>query len=283
MPSTPRPPIDSEMKREIRQRCKFGCVMCGSPVFDYEHMTGYTITGHVADDITLLCPMHHREKTAGRLPTAIVRRANDVPHNQDRKRGTKHPTYFDGEILNVELGNVWYSCAAPEGGTVAAVIIDGEPIVSVRREDDALLLSAVLRDENNRPMVAIKDGQLMHSLEHWDVEYVGQSLTVRRAQCDPSLRIRFDSDCFVIERASIWCRGVNLTIGTAAKLGGIRVENTGNEIADLTMQNARTGIRIGDGVSPNVLRDCVFAMEVDRRWHGGWTGNGDFYRATSRS
>ena len=64
-----RPAIPSGIQREVRQRCGFGCVICGMPLYEYEHMKEWAIVReHVADDITLLCDQHHREKTSGLLP-----------------------------------------------------------------------------------------------------------------------------------------------------------------------------------------------------------------------
>lgn len=273
-----RPPILSEMKRQIRQRCHFGCVMCGSPVFDYEHMTGYVVTGHVADDITLLCPMHHREKTAGRLPTSLVRKADAFPYNSPREYGARHPTYFDAETLRVELGNVHFTAALHEGKKIAAIVVDDEPVVSVRREDDTLLISAILRDEDNNILVSIKDGELVHTVKHWDVEFVGKTLTIRRALWKPSLVIRFEPDRFVIERASIWSRGVHLKIGKATKEGGIRIENVESDLSGFTVEDATVGLWICDDVT-HPPQGCLFAWKVSNRWHGGWTGDDAFYRA----
>lgn len=57
--------IPAEVKREIRQRCGFGCVVCGSPFYDYEHwnLEFNELHGeHSADGITLCCPNCHRKK-----------------------------------------------------------------------------------------------------------------------------------------------------------------------------------------------------------------------------
>ena len=48
--------ISLPTKRAVRQRCGFGCVLCGKPIYQYDHMHGYTLEN--ADDpdaITLLC------------------------------------------------------------------------------------------------------------------------------------------------------------------------------------------------------------------------------------
>jgi hypothetical protein len=55
--------IPFPIKRKIRQRCGFGCVICGLPLYEYEHLLGFAkVKRHVEKEITLLCDQHHREK-----------------------------------------------------------------------------------------------------------------------------------------------------------------------------------------------------------------------------
>ena len=80
---TQRPPIPQELKREIRQRCGFGCVICGMPLYEYEHMLEWAeVQRHVAGEITLLCRQHHGEKTNGLLPKEVVVASNQNPYNK---------------------------------------------------------------------------------------------------------------------------------------------------------------------------------------------------------
>src|SRR5215470_1873155 len=77
-----RPPIPEPTKRLIRQRCGFGCVICGLPLYEYEHMLGWAnVERHEAAEITLLCDQHHRERTNGLLPIEAVKQANTDPIN----------------------------------------------------------------------------------------------------------------------------------------------------------------------------------------------------------
>jgi hypothetical protein len=55
--------IPEPVKREVRQRCGFGCVICGKPLYDYDHKLGFSkVRRHVAEQITLLCPTHHADE-----------------------------------------------------------------------------------------------------------------------------------------------------------------------------------------------------------------------------
>jgi len=48
------------MQREVRQRCGFGFVICGIPIYHYDHIIDHAeVHEHTADKLTLLCPTHH--------------------------------------------------------------------------------------------------------------------------------------------------------------------------------------------------------------------------------
>src|SRR4051812_43597484 len=57
--------IPSEVKRAVRQRCGFGCVICGSAIVEYEHIDPEFVRArnHEATGIALLCPTCHSRKT----------------------------------------------------------------------------------------------------------------------------------------------------------------------------------------------------------------------------
>ena len=99
-----RPEIAHPMKREVRQRCGFGCVICGLRLYTYEHMEGWRkVHRHVVSEITLLCDRHQRERTNGLLPLAAVRDANANPHNT--RTGVSHPSTstIAGVLVNWSL------------------------------------------------------------------------------------------------------------------------------------------------------------------------------------
>jgi 5-methylcytosine-specific restriction endonuclease McrA len=75
-----RPDIPDGIKREVRQRCGFGCVLCGFPIYEYEHIIDYSIVReHVAANLTLLCPNHHAQKTRKLISRQVVETANANP------------------------------------------------------------------------------------------------------------------------------------------------------------------------------------------------------------
>jgi hypothetical protein len=58
-----RPKIPEDIKRIVRARCGYGCVMCGAQPYDYDHIEEYEIVKcHEANNLTLLCKHHHGEQ-----------------------------------------------------------------------------------------------------------------------------------------------------------------------------------------------------------------------------
>lgn len=73
--------IGEDIKREVRRRCGYGCVICGEAFFDYDHFDPEYVdaTEHNPDGIALLCDKHQRAKTAGRLSEASYLAAIEDP------------------------------------------------------------------------------------------------------------------------------------------------------------------------------------------------------------
>jgi hypothetical protein len=104
---TDRPPIPDPVKRQVRTRCGFGCVFCGLPLYEYDHIYDWAKTQqHKAQEITLLCNKHHAEKTKGLLTTEQVVTANQNPINARRGISSPYGLHFAGGEATVLLGGV---------------------------------------------------------------------------------------------------------------------------------------------------------------------------------
>lgn len=74
--------IPAAIRQEVRERCGYGCVICGSALSEYHHMLGWeNVRCHRASEITLLCPNHHWSETRGELSAEMIRSANRDPMN----------------------------------------------------------------------------------------------------------------------------------------------------------------------------------------------------------
>lgn len=210
-----RPDIPLPMLREIRQRCGFGCVICGKPIYEYEHMRGWAnVHEHVAKDITLLCPAHHTERTKGLLPIEAVHQANDQPHNLRTGVSPAYTLHFSGADAIIDVGtNIFAQLGMRDGHQLVAISIDGLPIVAFVVQDSRLLLNVLMFDEFNARTVWIVNNELQYLATNWDVEFVGRTLTVREAHRKLLLEIAFcPPSNVVVKRARIMKNGVELLV-----------------------------------------------------------------------
>jgi trigger factor len=183
----PRPAVKAKDKRKIRQRCAFGCVICGLPLYEYDHIDPWAkVQKHVADDITLLCDRHHKEKTIGLLPVAEVRRANSHPFN--KVQGVSPPyslprAQWDQETAcEFLIGNTLVKTPRLENGDrLIAIDIEGEEILGFTFEDGCLLLTLQAFDREGHRIAWIDKGELVYSIAPWDIRFEGRTLSIREA------------------------------------------------------------------------------------------------------
>lgn len=235
-----RPPIPDPVKRAIRQRCGFGCVICGRPLYEYHHIEGYALTKeHANDEITLLCDNHHREVTNGLRKKEQIQAADKNPYNG--KKGHSSPMHFpyEGGFVQFLLGDNVFT-----GKTnFCALMVDGLPLLSARFEDDNALLSVMLLDERNEPALVIEDNHLSYKVSAWDVEFVGKTLTVRdgpgrfrlRTVLDPPSNIAFD-------RGLICCNGIVVEITPS---GSLHFNGPNRTFSQCNIAGVDIGIAIG--------------------------------------
>ncbi|MFZ5842563.1 MAG: cell division protein [Pseudomonadota bacterium] len=198
---------------------------------------------HVAEEITLLCDQHHREKTGGLLPKEVVRQANADPFNL-REGGSKpYNLHFSGTEAEIIVGSNSFTCHDQGDGTIMVpVSVDGTPLIGLILADGHLLLNLVVFDEFNQPVLHIKNNQLFYSVSPWDIELVGTTLTVREAHRRILIEIKFfPPNRVVINRGRLLRNGVEILIRPT----NILVTNNATVISGCRAQNCHGGLVIG--------------------------------------
>ena len=186
--------IPLPIKREVRQRCGFGCVLCGVPVYEYEHMDGWaSVRRHEADQITLLCAQHHAERTKGLLTIQQVRQASKDPFNLRHGKSPAYQMHFAGGSCLVDIGSNRFSTTfAGDGRSMTALMIDDVPLIGFSLDSGQLLLNMLVYNESNERVLEIVESQLVYTGDGvWDVEFVGQTLTIREGLGDFLLEVTF--------------------------------------------------------------------------------------------
>lgn len=190
-----RPPIPSEIKRIVRERCGYGCVICGAQPYDYDHIMEYEIVKrHEADNLTLLCKHHHGEKTLKNLTKKEIRKANASPHNLKLNFTKPRLLYYSGKSVEVHIGgSIFRYHDLPDGFKFVPIQIDGCDIISFTCANDKLLLSLNAFDRNNKKIVEINENEIVHSTDIWDAEWQANKLIIREANGRFLLRMLFQT------------------------------------------------------------------------------------------
>jgi hypothetical protein len=231
-----RPPIPEGMKREVRQRCGFGCVVCGIPLYEYEHMDGYNETiGHVPEAITLLCDKHHKEKTNKLVTPQQVKEADATPHNFRTGVSATYQLHYTGNTCEAVIGS--NRCTmVPRGqrSELVAIVVDNDPLVGFRMVDDHYLLFIQLFDDRNDLLLLVEDNELRYRTDTWDIEFTGNRLTLRERSRHIWIEISFDvPNKVTIDRGRLLCNGVELLVSPEWLLvTNNKVMQQGNSAAD---------------------------------------------------
>jgi hypothetical protein len=268
-----RPRIPDPLQREVRQRCGFGCVLCGLPLYEYHHMDGRP-QNNDPSNITLLCDKHHKEATNGLLTPEQTAEADSNPYNRQRGVSSPYGLHFEGESVDCVIGGNTFSrrIRHHEHGTVAiAISVDDTDLLWFRIADSGrLFLNATIFDENNFPLLVIHENSLLYRTATWDIEFKGHKLTVRERARKILCEIEFRPPSeIVIERARLLYNGVEVLVRKShifiVNLPLVVVGNTSAD-CDVGLQLGRNCRRLGAGYSyPDICRYHTPATEVRRR------------------
>jgi hypothetical protein len=231
-------------KRTVRQRCGFGCVICGFPLYEYEHLLGFAeVKRHIDDEITLLCDQHHRERTSGLLPIKDVLDANRNPYNLRDGVSKPYDLHFSGKDCEVKIGNNAFSSKTDGfGTTMVAVSVDNTPLVQFTLGDEHLFLTMNIFDEFNRLVLQIDENQLVYSISPWDIEMVGRNLIIREAQSKILIDFAFEvPNRIQLNRGRLLYNGVEIVVSP----DHIKITNNGIIFSGCNWPNCRGGLFIG--------------------------------------
>jgi hypothetical protein len=221
--------IPSDVKREIRRRSKFGCVICRKGLYTYEHIDPVfsDATEHNPNNICCLCAGCHDSVTRGQYSKAYVRsKYLEIQNSEDAKRPIT-PLDFHNGRAEILIGGLLYS---PLVNTV--IRYHGEDLVVVEPGCDAEpgKISAFFSDPCENFILAINENELIGSLDAWDIEIVGQKIVIRRKKGEVILKLRLDPPGgIVIERLDMRYKDAHILITEYAYAVGRYVSE--NEIA----------------------------------------------------
>lgn len=205
--------IPLPIKRQIRQQCHFGCVVCGSAVIEYEHVDPeyYEAMKHDPEKMTLLCPQCHSKVTKGLLSKDTVKKAMIHPKCQE--------IGFSREILdaNNKCLEIQYGINGLSMKNVSIPIqINKTPLMKIEKPNNEIepyQLSCIFYDSKNQKTLEIKNNEYYIFNDNWDVTIEGKSIIIKEGLRNIHLKLSFVSpELIVIEKLKMNYFGNLLTI-----------------------------------------------------------------------
>lgn len=200
------------IRRAVRQRCGFGCIICGSSFIEYDHFEPEFADAltHDPDHIILLCPYHHALKT--KSPVWIgadeIRAAAENPAARRSGRSTfstpptpTHPIVVFGELKCIRSKSI--------------LTVDGFNLLSVREPEvqgGPFRVNAFLSNSSGTEMLEIIDNEVRTSTANWDVTLTGATLRVWERARKTALVLRFEQDQIIVERLDMTFRGLEISV-----------------------------------------------------------------------
>lgn len=180
--------VPAAVKREIRSRCGFGCVICGLAYYDYEHFDPdfKDAKTHNARGMTLLCMQCNHKRARGTLSAETVARANLNPIC--KQKGFASEMFdFGPEPIEVKFAGVtFYDCKV----LIQVCGVDLLSLSPPKEDGGPFLLSGFLADSTGATTLKIVDNEWFAGDASWDVEVVGPQITIRRGPGDIALQLK---------------------------------------------------------------------------------------------
>jgi hypothetical protein len=236
--------IPAEVKREVRVRCGFGCVRCGVAFFDYEHFVPdfKDATSHLAEGITLLCMQCNQKRARGTLSVETVAAANLAPKCHTVGFAREQLDFGRGPVEVVIGGASFIDCRT-------LIELNGTPMLSLAPPEEVgspWRLSGSFADETGANTLVIRNNEWAVGAHNWDVECVGQLITVRSGPGQVVLRLRqLPPSKLVVEQLLMDFQGIKVRCGGGVlnlSMDGVRISS--NRISGSTFMGCGVGIKL---------------------------------------
>lgn len=236
--------IPAEVRRQVRQRCGFGCVRCGLALYDYEHFDPdfKDATAHLVDGITLLCMQCNQKRRRGILSVESVRLANSNP--LCRRQGFASESFdFGAEYFEVAFSGVTFTECDH------LIEVNGFPILSINAPQgpaQPYRLSGRFADDTGDITLKIEDNVWSAGADNWDVECVGPRIFIRYGPRNVSLVLKSQPPRrLVVEKLNMYFEGVWLR-GDGEKLEFSFNGRIWSSFVACGMHRCRVGISLGN-------------------------------------
>lgn len=198
--------IPAEIKRQVRQRCGFGCVVCGSPFIHYHHFNPpfADAVEHRSECITLLCGADHDRASRGLINGEALQYHDAHPYCH--QSGKTRYTWMARQPLGFRM-------ASRDFLTRVALMYETTELIGYAPElpGEPQALNATILDRNGRELLRLHRNEWCIGADRYDITATGKTVEVREASGDVVLRMDFEDDCLIhIRKLTMDCGPVQL-------------------------------------------------------------------------
>ena len=170
--------IPSAIRKRVRRRCGFGCVICGNAIVTYEHFDPpfRDAPTHRSEGITLLCGGHQLESSKGLLSRASIAKANADPCCQRRGYASHVLDLGNQRPILVVGGSDVTHCGS-------GLAVNGRWMLRVREPEahsHRWRLSARFLSTDGTTMCEIRNNELVVPANGFEIEQTSTVLSIRR-------------------------------------------------------------------------------------------------------
>ena len=259
--------IPEDVKREVRQRSKFGCVVCRAGLYEYEHIVPCfnEAERHEAQNICCLCSSCHDKVTRGHYPKDFIRKKYEEVQasDLDEARPPFSDIVFNNQQAELKIGGIAY-----DPGITSVVKYHGREVFSIAPadEDGVTGVNATFVDSDGRETLNIEGNVWTGALTAWDTEVVGSRVKVRKRKGVYSLVLRFEApDRVVVERLDMRMGNSHILVSETTHALGRYDEN--GEIFWFHSNAVHMGGYLRDAAAIEFLTPLE-AEWRDRKWAG---------------
>lgn len=210
-----RESIPPEIKKEVRARCGYGCVVCGGAIYEYHHIEEHCkVQCHKAENITLLCPNHHAKVTRKFIDQDELSYRYKYPFTIER--GYADDTFYK---ISSDIPAIIGSNQITGNSQSGELIIDskGEKLmwlITPENSDAPSRFSSIFYDKNGRIFAAIIDNEfraLTNSNNFSDLETTAGKYKFKFKNTESNLDISRKNSSLVFN-GTLYCRGNTLNM-----------------------------------------------------------------------
>jgi len=236
--------IPESVKRQVRQRDGFGCIICGVGIYEYDHFNPEFSEArfHDPNGIISLCARCHTMKEKGLLARVTIENRIQNPRCQEQgfsrevfDVGSNHPTIILGKttFFNVRC----------------LLKVHGEDLFSILPPDssaDFFRINAKMSDTLGKVFFEIHENEWRVRSENWDAEQTANRIIIRKGPGDIVLALRSEPpNILIVEQLHMQWRSamIDVTEG-ASPIARVKSRAAGFDTTETTITGADVAIEI---------------------------------------